>query len=100
VLEFGVELVLEVVAGSAGTCALWAAALDHEIVDDSVEGEAIVKAIASEFFEVGNGFGCFVVEQLDAKFTFIGGKSGNFHGQSLSDWEGGGCGQGAFNARG
>src|SRR6185503_8797375 len=43
VLELGFALVLELVAGAARTGALRAAALNHEVRDDSVKRKAVVE---------------------------------------------------------
>src|SRR5262245_43122082 len=67
-----VDLVLELVAGTAGAGALRAAALDHEVLDDTVEDEAVVKALAGELLEVRNGLRRVLVEQLEADRALAG----------------------------
>jgi len=44
-------LALELVAGVSGSGAEWAAALDHEVWDHTVEGKAIVESTRSEMEE-------------------------------------------------
>src|SRR5579884_2182949 len=46
------RLVLELVAGAAPAAALRVAALDHEVIDDAMEGEPVVEAVAGEEYEV------------------------------------------------
>ena len=62
--EFSVEFILELVARSADADAERAAALDHEIGDDTVEDDAIIER---SFFL----FMCFGVDE----FNLAGGKS-------------------------
>ena len=52
----GVDLVLEEVAGVAGTVASAVAALDHEAGDDAVEGGSVVEGLAGDLL-VGCGIG-------------------------------------------
>src|SRR5439155_2289989 len=49
-----VRLVLERVAGTAGSRSLRAASLDHELLDDAVEREAVVEALTRQAAEVVN----------------------------------------------
>ena len=55
VTEGFVELVCELVAGPAGAVAARIAALDHEVGDDAVKGQAVVVAAFGEIEEVGGG---------------------------------------------
>lgn len=57
------ELVLDLVAGTSGTVALRIPSLDHETVDDPVEGESVVESLFGEFDEVACGDGHVVVHQ-------------------------------------
>ena len=59
VFEPSVHFVFKAVAGSAAACAGGIAALDHELLDDAMEGEAIVVTALREIQEVGNGDGGF-----------------------------------------
>ena len=79
VLEVFVELVFERVAGAAGAGAFGAAGLDHEVGDDAVEREAVVEAVFGELLEVGDGFRCFVVVELEADVAVLGFDRGGFH---------------------
>ena len=57
-LRLGLISLLELVAGAAGAVALRVAALDHEglrRLDDAVEGQAVVEAVAGEEDEVVHG---------------------------------------------
>jgi len=83
-LELGVELIFELIAWATGTRTLRAAPLDHKISNHAVERQSIIKPFASQLFEVGDRFGCLVVEQFEADFTLISGHRGNFHGSKLS----------------
>ena len=56
-LELLVELVGEFIARAAGPRALRAAGLDHEVRDDAVELQAIIKALGGKFLEVGTVLG-------------------------------------------
>ena len=93
--EFGDDLVVEVVAGAAGAIAQRAAALDHEVLDDAVEGQAVVERLmgrlAGEWVrpfllagrqteEVLHGHGRLIVEQVDGDVTFGGAHDDGSHG--------------------
>src|SRR4249919_3801942 len=60
-----IELVLELVARPAGAVSARAAALDHEVRDDAVEGEAVVVAVPGEPGEVVDRLGRVFGEELD-----------------------------------
>ena len=53
------ELVAEAVAWAAHSGSGWVAALDHEVLDDAVEFDAVVVASGGEVEEVGAGHGDF-----------------------------------------
>ena len=57
VAERLVELVRELIAGAAAAGALRVTALNHEIGDDAVKGQAVVVAAFGEIEEVGGGHG-------------------------------------------
>ena len=59
VFEGLVDLVWETVTGAAASGAGGIAALDHEVFDDSVEGDAVIEASLGEVQEVGGGDGDF-----------------------------------------
>ena len=79
VAEVFVEFVFKLISGTAGTSSLGATCLDHEIRDDTVEGQAIVKAIIGEFLEVLDRLGHFVIVQLKSDVSAVGLNQGNFH---------------------
>ena len=83
--QLGVRLVLEGVARAAGAGAERAPALDHEAVDDPVEGQAVVVALTAapgvvavllgalgEADEVRDGLGSVVREQVDRDVAPVG----------------------------
>ncbi len=84
VLQVGVEFVLELVAGTAGSGTVWAAGLNHEVGDDAMELEPIVEAIAGELLEVADRFRNFVVVQFQLDGAFARFDGGDFHPISLS----------------
>lgn len=55
VLERAVDLVSKLVAGTAGPGASWVAALNHEIGNHTVEGNAIVVSTLREVEKIGGG---------------------------------------------
>src|SRR5215207_2427428 len=67
-----VDLVLELVAGAAGSRALRTATLDHEVLDHAVEDQAVVVAVAGQLDEVVHGLRRVLVEQLDLDRPVIG----------------------------
>src|SRR4051794_21844834 len=77
-----VDLVLELVAGTARAGALRAAALDHEVGDDAVEDEPVVEALTGELLEVADGLRGVLVEQLEGDLAFARLHHGLGHGDS------------------
>ena len=85
-LELRVELVSELVAGAATAGTRGVAALNHETIDDTVEGGAIVEGArvgAVSVFDillgalrqtnkVSDGLGCVIAEKFDLDVTNIG----------------------------
>ena len=61
----GGKLALDVPAGAAGAVAQRAAALDHEVGDDAVEGQAVVEALTDQLLEILTGDGGSFLVQLD-----------------------------------
>lgn len=62
-VELGIYFVTRIAGAGHALGAFFgvrAAALDHEALDDTVEGRAIVKAIAGEFLKVRDGLRCDV----------------------------------------
>src|SRR5690606_33004387 len=81
----GVGLVLEGVARATGAGAERAAALDHEVVDDAVEGQPVVEGLTGaagvvlvllgalgQTDEVVHGLGGVVGKQVDDDVTLVG----------------------------
>ena len=79
------DFVIEVVARTAGAGAQRAAALDHEVLDDAMEGQAVIERFVARLAgervgpfllaggqakEVGYGFRGLVVEQVDLDVAF------------------------------
>lgn len=89
VLAVGFAFALELVAGVTGAGAEGAAALDHEIGDDAVEGEAVVVSAAGEAEEGGAGDGGVLGEHGDVDISF-GGFEGDVHGRRSVGGNGGG----------
>src|SRR5271157_50300 len=84
VLEIGMELVGEFVAGTAASGAFRVATLNHEIGNDPMENGAVVKGLTrlgatGEIHEIGDGAGGLVSEQLH----FEGAGSGIEGGKDL-----------------
>ena len=82
------DFIIEVVARAASAGAQRAATLDHEILDDAVEGQTIVERFVArltgervgpfllasgEAQEVGHGFRGLVIEQVDLDVAFSDG---------------------------
>ena len=59
------KLALDVPARATGAGAQRAAALDHKAGDDTVEGQAVVKAFLDQLFEILTGDGGNFLVQLD-----------------------------------
>ncbi|MPN44322.1 hypothetical protein SDC9_191884 [bioreactor metagenome] len=70
-LEALAEFVGDVVAGAACAVALRAAALDHELIDDAVEGEAVVVALLREVDEVFHRLRREIVEEFDLECAVV-----------------------------
>lgn len=85
-LELRVELVSELVAGAATAGTRGVAALNHETIDDTVEGGAIVEGARvgsvsvfdillgalRQANKVSDGLGCVIAEKFDLDVTNIG----------------------------
>ena len=67
-----VKLVLKVVSRSAGACALWAAALDHELFDHPVELQAVVEASVCEVHEICDCDRGLFRKKIKMNFTLVG----------------------------
>src|SRR5262245_11911044 len=80
-----VELVLELVAGTARPGARRVAALDHEVRDHAVEDDAVVEAVARELREVLDGLGRIVVEELERDVAVVGVERRRGHGRTVPD---------------
>ena len=51
------ELTGNLLRGTAGAVALGVTALNHKVFNNTVEGQAVIKAFANKLLEVGNGNG-------------------------------------------
>lgn len=87
VLQRGVEFIGKLVAWAAGTGAVWAARLNHEVRNDAMELQAIVETLFGEVFEVLDGLGSLVRKQLALDSAAAGLNRCNFHLDSLSSIE-------------
>src|SRR5262249_16706717 len=67
-----VELRLELLAGAAGACAMWAAGLRHEAVDDAMKRDAVIKALAHQFLDACDMAGREVRTHENDDLTFGG----------------------------
>ena len=81
-----VELGFDLIAGatSAGHTALaglgvGATTLDHETLDDPVEGGAVIETFPGEFFEVRNRLGCDFGPESDSEIAVGGLDDGLFY---------------------
>ena len=94
-LQARVDLIVELVARAAGTGAQRATALNHELLDDAVEGQAVVELAVGrlagvrvrpfllaggEAQEVGHGVRSLVVEQVDGDAALSGAHDNCSHG--------------------
>lgn len=70
VFEIRMNLVLELVARTAGTRASRVAALNHEVRDDAVKSESVVIALGGEVEVVGAGNRRFAREERCLNITF------------------------------
>jgi len=87
VLQRGVEFIGKFVAWAAGTGAVWASCLNHEVRNDAMELQAIVEALFDEVFKVLDGLGGLVRKQLTLDGAAAGLNRCNFHVDSLSSIE-------------
>ena len=72
VATVGLALALELVAWAAGARALGASALDHEVGDDAVEFQAIVKSAGGEMKKRGHRDRGVIGESGDIDVAFAG----------------------------
>ena len=64
------EFIFELISWSAGTGALGATTLDHEVSDDSVKLQSVVIVLAAKRLKILDGLGGLVSEQLDTNCSF------------------------------
>ncbi len=67
-----VNLALDGVAGATGSGSIGTSPLNHEVGDDTVEIESIVKPFLREVDEVFNRIGGILIEKIDVDRAFIG----------------------------
>ena len=65
VTKRGVELILETVSWPSSSRSGWVAALDHEVIDDSVKRNAVIKAVLGEVHKVGDGYWSLIGCELE-----------------------------------
>lgn len=87
VLQRGMEFIGKFVAWAAGTGAVWASRLNHEVRNDAMELQTIVEALCGEVFKVLDGLGGLVRKQLALDGAAAGLNRCNFHLDSLSSIE-------------
>src|SRR5215204_2837527 len=80
-----VGLVLELVAGAARPVSARAAALDHEVRDDAVEGDPVVETFFRELHKVVDGLGRVLLEQLEFDRAVIGVQSCLAHRATVAE---------------
>lgn len=85
VLELWMKFIFELISGTTTSAAFGTPALDHEVGDDAVEAQTVVKLLLTEILEVLHSLGSLVIKQLDTNCSAIGIKRGYFH-QSLFRW--------------
>ena len=72
VATVGLALTLELVAWATRSSAVRAAALDHEVGDHAVKGQAVVKPAGGEVKKRGNGDGRVIGESGDVDIALAG----------------------------
>lgn len=65
-------LTLELVAGVPSAISIRASALNHEVGNDAVEGQSIVKSTRGEVQEGANGDGCIIGEEGEVDVALAG----------------------------
>ena len=65
------ELTEYLLGGSAESGSLGVAALDHKVLDDSVEDYSVIELLANELFEILNGLGCYVGVKSDNDLSVV-----------------------------
>ena len=87
VLQRGMEFIGKLVAWAAGAGAVWASRLNHEVRNNAMELQSVVKAFFGEVFKVLDGLGGLVRKQLALDGAAAGLNRCNFHLDSLSSIE-------------
>jgi hypothetical protein len=72
VLVVAIQLALDGVTRSPGTCAIGASALDHKVRDHPMKSETVVKALFGQFHKIGYGFWGILLVKLYFHYTFTG----------------------------
>lgn len=67
-----VDFALDLVAGTAGTGAIGTTTLDHEIRDDAMKRQAVVKTFFREIDEIFDCIRCVLVEEFEFDGAFAG----------------------------
>ena len=90
-VELGIELVSGITGAGHAACAFFgvrAAALDHEALDDAVEGRAIIETVTGKFFEVLDGFRGHIGPEGNSHVAVSRGDDGDFVGGGFSAHKG------------
>ena len=66
-------LTFELVAGATHSCTRWVAALDHEVVDYTVENDSVVESARSKIEETSACDRCVSGEKCDVDVALVGG---------------------------
>lgn len=74
-----VDFAIDFVAGSTGSRTVGAPALNHEVRNDSVEGESVIEAAIGEFLKVGDRVGSFFLEEFNDHGAVVGFNMSLFH---------------------
>ena len=77
--QFGVELILKLVAWAASSGSIRATTLDHEVGNDSVKCQTIVVLFATQGLKVAYSLGSFLLKQFQANGSLARLKNSLFH---------------------
>ena len=77
--QVGMKFVVKLVSGITGSIAERTAALDHELLNNPMKGESIVKTFVGKFLEVRTCIRRFIVEEFQFDVPMDRGNDGCFH---------------------
>src|SRR5690554_923755 len=72
VLVVAIQLALDGVTRSPGTCPVGASALDHKVRNHAMECQSVVKPTLGQLHEIGHRLGGILLIKLDLHHPFIG----------------------------